>query len=71
MTILRKIVENINQVSAGMVTMTINFAADYQISSRVGLKFYYDQVINRPKISNQYDNMNFETGISVRLMLTN
>ena len=71
MTILRKIVERVNQVSAGMVTMTINFAADYQISSRVGLKFYYDQVINRPKISNQYDNMNFETGISVRLMLTN
>ena len=71
MTVLRKIVENINQISAGMVTMTINVAADYQISSRVGLKFYYDQVINRPKISNQYDNMNFETGISVRLMLTN
>ncbi len=69
-TVLRKIVENINQISAGMLTMTINFAADYQISSRVGLKFYYDQVINRPKISNQYDNMNFETGISVRLMLT-
>ena len=71
LTVLRKIVENINQISAGMVTMTINVAADYQISSRVGLKFYYDQVINRPKISNQYDNMNFETGISVRLMLTN
>lgn len=68
-TVLRKIVENINQISAGMTTMTINFAADYQISSRVGLKFYYDQVINRPEISNQYDNMNFETGISVRLML--
>lgn len=69
-TVLRKIEENINQISAGMVTMTINVAADYQISSRVGLKFYYDQVINRPEMSNQYDNMNFETGISVRLMLT-
>ena len=71
MTILRKIVENENQVTAGMLTMTINVAADYQISSRVGLKFYYDQVINRPEMTNQYDNMNFETGISVRLMLTN
>jgi cell surface protein SprA len=71
MTTLRKIVEHENQVTAGMLTMTINVAADYQISSRVGLKFYYDQVINRPEMSNQYDNMNFETGISVRLMLTN
>ena len=71
LTTLRKIVERENQITAGMVTMTINVAADYQISSRVGLKFYYDQVINRPKMSNQYDNMNFETGISIRLMLTN
>lgn len=69
-TMLRKIAENLNQISAGMTNMTINIAADYQISSRIGLKFYYDQVINRPEISNQYDNMNFETGISVRLMLT-
>ena len=70
MTQLRKIQEDIDQVSSGMLTATINVSADYQFSQLVGLKFYYDQTINRPKISNQYNNMNFETGIAVTLMLS-
>ncbi len=72
-TVLRKIqedVDNEGQVTAGMLTATINVAAEYQFSQMVGLKFYYDQTINRPKISNQYNNMNFETGITITLNLT-
>ncbi len=72
-TILRRIqesVDDLNQVTSGMLTATINVAAEYQFSQLVGLKFYYDQTINRPQISNQYKNMNFETGIQVTLMLT-
>lgn len=70
-TTLRKIVENVNQISAGMLSMTINVAADYQISSMVGLRLFYDQVINKPRITgaSQYENTNFDCGISVRLML--
>jgi len=68
-TRLRKIQEDNNQVTSGMLTATINVAADYQFSQMVGLKFYYNQTINRPKISNQYNSMNFETGIAVTLML--
>lgn len=72
-TVLRKIQEDVTgegQVTSGMLTATINVAAEYQFSQMVGLKFYYDQTINRPKITNQYKNMNFETGISVTLNLT-
>lgn len=69
-TELRKVEENNDQVTAGLVTATINIAAEYQFSRMVSLKYYYNQTINRPKISNQYNNMNFETGISVQLMLT-
>ncbi|MCQ2285914.1 MAG: cell surface protein SprA [Bacteroidales bacterium] len=69
-TVLRKIEEEINQVSSGMLSATINFAADYQISKIIGLTFYYDHTINRPYISNQYNNMNIDCGIKVRLMLT-
>ena len=50
--------------------MTINFAADYQLSKLVGLTLYYDHVINKPYISQQYNNMNIDAGIKVRLMLT-
>ncbi len=69
-TVLRKIVEDLTQVSSGMLTMTINVSADYQISNMVGLAFFYDHVINRPYISNQYNNMNINAGIKVRLMLS-
>lgn len=70
MTILRKIQEEVNQVSSGILTATINVSAEYRFSQMVGIKFYYDQTINRPKMTNQYNNMNFETGISVQLMLS-
>ncbi len=69
-TILRKIQEEVDQVSSGMLTATINVAAEYQFSQLVGIKFYYDHTINRPKITNQYNNMNFETGIAITLNLT-
>ena len=69
-TTLRKIQEEVDQVTAGMLTATINVAAEYQFSRMVGLKFYYDQTINRPHIDNQYRNMNFETGIAVTLNLS-
>ena len=69
-TVLRKIAEEINQISAGSLSMTINFSADYQLSKMVGLTLYYDHIINKPYISQQYNNMNIEAGLKVRLMLT-
>jgi cell surface protein SprA len=69
-TMLRRITEDNEQVTSGMLNVTINLAADYQFSRMVGIKFYYDQAINRPKVQNQYNNMNFETGIQLQLMLS-
>jgi cell surface protein SprA len=69
-TMLRRINEDNEQVTSGMLNVTINVAADYQFSRMVGIKFYYDQAINRPKVQNQYNNMNFETGIQLQLMLS-
>ena len=69
-TLLRRITEDDDQVTSGALNITINAAADYQFSRLVGLKFYYNQAINKPKNKNQYDNMNFETGIELKLMLS-
>ena len=69
-TMLRKIQEEVDQVTSGMLTATINVAAEYQFSQMVGLKFFYDHTINRPKVLNQYNNMNFEVGVSINLMLS-
>jgi cell surface protein SprA len=69
-TTLRKIAENVNQISSGMLNFILRASAEYQISTMVGLKFYYNQTINKPYISTQYQNSNLEAGVSVRLMLT-
>jgi cell surface protein SprA len=69
-TTLRKIAENVNQISSGMLNFSINATADYQISTMVGLQLYYKHLINKPYISTQYQNSNIEAGISVRLTLT-
>ncbi|MBR4638477.1 MAG: cell surface protein SprA, partial [Bacteroidales bacterium] len=69
-TMLRRITEDDDQVTSGALNITINAAADYQFSRLVGLKFYYNQAINKPKNKNQYNNMNFETGIELKLMLS-
>jgi cell surface protein SprA len=69
-TTLRKVAEDVSQISAGMLNFSINATADYQISNMVGLRFYYNHIINKPYISTQYQNSNVEAGISVRLMLT-
>ncbi|MBO7629273.1 MAG: cell surface protein SprA, partial [Bacteroidales bacterium] len=69
-TMLRRITEDDEQVTSGSLDVTINIAADYQFSRMVGLKFYYDQTINRPKNKNQYNRMNFQTGIQLQLMLS-
>ncbi len=69
-TMLRRITEDDQQVTSGALNITINAAADYQFSRLVGLKFYYNHTINKPKNKNQYNNMNFETGIELKLMLS-
>jgi len=69
-TTLRRIAEDLNQVSSGMLNFSINASADYQISNMVGLRLYYNHILNKPYISTQYQNSNIEAGISVRLMLT-
>jgi len=69
-TTLRKIAEDVTQISSGMLNFSITSSADYQISTMVGLGLYYNHVINKPYISTQYQNSNIEAGIRVRLMLT-
>lgn len=68
-TILRRIDQDIDQVSSGQKVMSINFSADYMMSQRMTARFYYDQVINNPYMSNQYRNSTTSGGISLRFTL--
>jgi cell surface protein SprA len=68
-TILRKITEQYDQISAGQRVFTINASADYQLNERFTLRLYYDRIMNKPFISSQYPNRNTNAGLSVRFSL--
>jgi len=68
-TVLRRVDQDINQVSTGQQVMSLNFSADYNLSQRFNLRFYFDKVINSPYVSNQYRTSNTKGGIALRFTL--
>jgi cell surface protein SprA len=68
-TILRKIVEDVNQISAGQKVMSINASAEYQLSQKFTIRAFFDKVINNPYISSQFLTSNTNAGISMRFSL--
>lgn len=68
-TVLRRVDQDINQISTGQQVMTLNFSADYNLSTRFNVRFYFDKVINSPYVSNQYRTSNTKGGIALRFTL--
>ncbi len=68
-TVLRKIVENVDQISAGQKVMSINLSAEYMLSQKFTIRAFFDKVINNPYISSQFLNSNTNAGISLRFSL--
>jgi cell surface protein SprA len=68
-TVLRRIDEPINQISTGQRVYSINFTADYNLSQRFNIRFYFDKIINEPFVSNQYRTSNTKGGIALRFTL--
>ena len=68
-TVIRRILENINQVTAGQRIVTIKVFADYQLSRRVSARIFYDQIISTFKTSNAFPTNNVHAGFSFRLNL--
>lgn len=68
-TIIRRIVENINQVTAGQKVINVKLSGDYQVSKRINAKLFYDLNLSRFKTSNAFPITTHQFGISVRLNL--
>jgi cell surface protein SprA len=68
-TILRRIDEPINQISTGQQVYSIDFTADYNLSQRFNIRFYFNKIINEPFVSNQYRTSNTKGGIALRFTL--
>jgi cell surface protein SprA len=68
-TVLRRIDENIDQVSSGQQVFSINTSIDYELSKSVSIRLFFDKIINNPYVSNQYRNSTTKGGISIRFSL--
>lgn len=68
-TILRRLDEEVTQISAGRRMYTLNASADYSVSQRFNLRFYFNKNVNNPYISTQFPTSNTEGGISMTFTL--
>ena len=69
-TIIRKLVEGTNQPSAGALTISYKFSADYAVNERFNIKAFFDKSINNPFVSSSYPTSNVNAGFSLRFTLT-
>ena len=68
-TVIRKVVENTNQPTAGQKMIAFKFNLDYNLSQNLTLTLFYDQNLNKPKVATSYPTGNINTGIKVRFNL--
>ncbi len=68
-TVLRRIDEDINQISTGQRVYSINTSADYMVSQRLNIRLFFDKVINNPYVSSQFRNSTTNGGVSLRFTL--
>lgn len=69
LTVIRKIVENSNQATAGQKVVSIKSSADYNVGPNLVIQAYYDQVITTPKIATSYPTGNMSCGLKLRFNL--
>lgn len=68
-TLIRKMVEEQSQPTAGQRLWSIKSSADMQLSEKLLIRVFYDHQINKPKISTSFPTSNISTGISLRFSL--
>ena len=68
-TVLRRIDEDLNQVSTGQQVLSINLSADYMVNSRLNIRVFFDKIINDPYVSSQFHNSTTNGGITLKFTL--
>ena len=69
-TIIRKLIEGINEPSGGLNVISIKVSADYAVNDRLNVRLFYEKTINTPVISTSYPTSNTNAGISLRFSLS-
>ena len=68
-TIIPRITENVDQLTAGEKVMSIKVSADYTFNNRLNLRLFYDRKVDTPYLSLSYPTTNTNFGLSIRYTL--
>ncbi len=68
-TIVRRLLEGINQPTAGLTIISYKLAADYVVNERFNIRLFFDKTINNPLVSTSFPTANTAAGISIRFTL--
>jgi cell surface protein SprA len=68
-TIIRKVIEDVEQITMGQQLLKIKFSADYVVNQRLNIKAFYDRVITNPFISTTFPSSITNVGFSLRFTL--
>ena len=68
-TIIRKIIEDVEQITMGQQVVSIKFSADYVLNQRLNIRAFYDKVITNPFISTTFPGSITNAGFSLRFTL--
>ena len=69
LTVIRKVVENTNQATAGQKAVSFKLDANYKLTDHLTVIFYYDQSLNIPKVQTSYVTGSMKTGMTIRFDL--
>ena len=68
-TVIRKVIEDQQQITMGQQIISIKFSADYVMNQRLNLKLFYDRVVTNPFISTTFPGAITNAGFSLRFTL--
>ncbi|MGC6471176.1 MAG: cell surface protein SprA [Flavobacteriales bacterium] len=67
--VIRKLEENVEEITGGNSVLSLKFTADYVVSSRFNLRLFFDKVMTNPYVSNSFPSAVTNGGFSVRFTL--
>ena len=69
LTVIRKVVEEVTQPTAGQIIYSLKNSLDYQVTQRITVRLFYDWLFTNPRISTSFKSSNTNAGVSLRFSL--
>ncbi|TND09580.1 MAG: hypothetical protein FD123_1171 [Bacteroidetes bacterium] len=69
-TVIRKAVENYNQLTSGQNILAIKTSADYVLNDKLNIRLFCDRIVTNPLVSSSFKTANTNAGISLRFTLS-